>query len=349
MSMQCVRCEATTTKDRCPNCDSTDLKFKPDTGSMKSPVAGGKPPIVAHDMGRGASLSSSIASRSTLGRRISHDGTSSGGKDSRTKVHPVGSRRIKGATGSSPTGERSIPKKSDPKPHEEKKTPVNRAFLWLGVALAVLVLIGIIVAITNAGMEDFDGPEPKVPVAVAAAITASTPTATTSLKPTPQPSPSPSPSPTPLPSATPLASPTPAPTVLSSPRFARLTGERVNIRERPNLESAVLVAGRRNSRLEILEEPTDGWYQVRIETTDGTEQGWVFGAFVSPPSNSLLPMRTKDGSTITLLDRNGRTLSRGNTTVDRILVVATTGELFEARLPGGEQVFVRPTGLVEVE
>ena len=71
----------------------------------------------------------------------------------------------------------------------------------------------------------------------------------------------------------------------------------------------------------------------------------MFGTFVYPPDPGLMIARTTDGSAVVLLDASGRSLGEDNRSGSKVLVVDTTGALWEVLLPDGTAAWVDPSGV----
>jgi len=80
-----------------------------------------------------------------------------------------------------------------------------------------------------------------------------------------------------------------------------------------------------------LGEPVDGWYEVRI----GTQQGWIFGAFILPPADGLTVVQTRSGVPVTLLNVSGQALGVENAAGSYALATSTSGDLWPVILPEG--------------
>ncbi len=128
----------------------------------------------------------------------------------------------------------------------------------------------------------------------------------------------------------------------SLPREGVLYSSLATLRSEPTLDDSTEITkirGRDGASIEILSENVDGWYLIRI---DGVE-GWMFGTFVYPPDPGLAIGRTVDGSVAELLDSAGRALGVENASGSKVLVVDTSGDLWEVLLPDGTAAWVDPS------
>ncbi len=88
-------------------------------------------------------------------------------------------------------------------------------------------------------------------------------------------------------------------------------------------------------------EPTNGWYEVRINS----KQGWMFGAFIVPPAEGFTVLQTRSGSPVTLLDSNGQALGVASASGSYALATDTTGDLWTVILPEGGTAYVDPADM----
>lgn len=156
------------------------------------------------------------------------------------------------------------------------------------------------------------------------------PTATAPPTPTPTPPPTPTPAPSPTVEATPTAIPE---------RSGTLLVEVARVRSAPRLDASMLdsLDDLVGARLTVIGDPVAGWYEIRF----GATQGWVFGAFITPPSDGLTVLQTRDEETVDLYNASGRRLDITNASGSYALATSLDGNLWEVILPDGATAFVR--------
>ena len=89
---------------------------------------------------------------------------------------------------------------------------------------------------------------------------------------------------TPVASAPDVTEPTPvAPTNTPPPDTRSVTGDRVNMRNGPSTDFAVLTRLNRGDQVVVLETQADSW--VKLQVTASGQVGWMVERLLTPPAN----------------------------------------------------------------
>jgi len=128
-------------------------------------------------------------------------------------------------------------------------------------------------------------------------------------------------------------------------RDGEFYGESVNIRTEPSLDGSVVsrLTGGLGAPIAITAGPTSGgWYEIEVNTSSGLKTGWVFGAFILPPSNGWFVAENRAGKTqtIALLDSSGRSIGVSNPTAGALLIGEMEGRYWLVQLPDGNVAYV---------
>lgn len=126
------------------------------------------------------------------------------------------------------------------------------------------------------------------------------------------------------------------PVTVERTRSAVLFSNFARLRSAPDVGSAeITTLTSEGARLEVVGENVDGWYLVRV----GGVEGYLFGTFVDPPDPGFQIAQSRSGNAV-LLDSSGRPLGIDNESGPKVLVVDSTGSLWEVLLADGSTAFV---------
>ena len=125
-----------------------------------------------------------------------------------------------------------------------------------------------------------------------------------------------------------------------SPRAGTLYSTFAKIREEPHIDSpeVTTLVDQEGLDIDVLTANQRGWYLIRA----GTIEGWIFGTFVLPPDAGLHVAITRGGDRAVLLDELGNESTEVNQSGPKVLVIDTSGDLWEVLLPNGGTAFVDP-------
>lgn len=134
--------------------------------------------------------------------------------------------------------------------------------------------------------------------------------------------------------------PTPEPT--DPVRVATLFDDNATLRTTPQITESNIVGriqDQEGAAVEVLGGGQDGWYEIRA--ANGAE-GWIWGAFLLPGVDDLLPALTGDGQEPTLRDQFGTPLGIENPSGDKVLTMDRRGDLWMVLLPDATVAYVEP-------
>lgn len=119
-------------------------------------------------------------------------------------------------------------------------------------------------------------------------------------------------------------------------RSATLFSNFARLRSAPDVDaSEVTTLTAEGAGLEVIGSNIDGWYHVRI----GGDEGYLFGTFVDPPDAGLRIAQTSGGDAV-LLSSAGAPLGIENESGPKVLVVDTSGSLWQVILADGTTAYV---------
>lgn len=119
-------------------------------------------------------------------------------------------------------------------------------------------------------------------------------------------------------------------------RSATLFSNFARLRSAPDIgASEVTTLTAEGARMEVIGSNVDGWYHVRV----GSDEGYLFGTFVDPPDPGLQIAQTSGGNAV-LLSSAGAPLGIENESGPKVLVVDTSGSLWQVILADGSTAYV---------
>lgn len=136
-----------------------------------------------------------------------------------------------------------------------------------------------------------------------------------------------------------------------SNRTATLVGTGVRLREGPSTDATIIDTLRLlGTSVVITEGPTEnGWVRIEVATNSGVLDGWMFGAFVSPPGDGWHAVQHRGGLSepIPLYLSDGRRVAERWWPLGSALVSDVSGQLWQVQLPTGETAFLDPDDVRE--
>ncbi len=119
-------------------------------------------------------------------------------------------------------------------------------------------------------------------------------------------------------------------------RSATLFSNFARLRSAPDIGASVVATlEAEGARMEVIGSNVDGWYHVRV----GSDEGYLFGTFVDPPDPGLQIAQTSGGNAV-LLSSAGGPLGIENESGPKVLVVDTSGSLWQVILADGTTAYV---------
>ena len=119
-------------------------------------------------------------------------------------------------------------------------------------------------------------------------------------------------------------------------RSATLFSNFARLRSAPDIGASVVATlEAEGASMEVIGSNVDGWYHVRI----GGDEGYLFGTFVDPPDAGLRIAQTSGGDAV-LLYSSGAPMGVDNESGPKVLVIDTSGSLWEVLLADGSTAYV---------